>query len=740
LWAFPGAFMLKQRVLVAILAAIGTLILGVVAADGWLNGRFDHFSQLLVAALVLLGGSIMLFAYLDERRRVTNLRRALWRKRASDDRFKDVLEQVNDIIFRRNGGGRLTYVNPAFCETFDVAEVDVLGHRFEPPMVDGERSPYIAERPSAQSGVLTLRYDQCLRTRYGNRWYSFEDSPIRSVSGDLVEIQSVGRDITDRKHLEIDLKARRDLAEEGSQAKSMFLATMSHEIRTPMNGVLGMAGLLLGTELSPEQRTYAEAVQQSGEALMALINDILDFSKIEAGRLHFETSEVALRPLIQTVTELLSPRALEKGIALQSFVAADVPQSVMADEGRLRQVLLNLVGNAIKFTDKGAATIELTCESPPFDGRVGLSLVIRDTGVGIPEDARQRVFGEFEQADSSATRRFGGTGLGLAISKRIIEALNGAITLDSAPGEGTSFTIRLSLPVAVEAPAAPRMLDGLKILIVTGAPLIGPLLARQLQDAGADTRCVESGAEAVTLSAAAASTGAPFTTVVTDETLADMTAETLVAQLARANTGPSGQLRAILLLPVGAKRNDVRQRGFDAYLVKPVRPASLLGRVALAHGRGEDAAEDEAQPRRARSRKRTKTDRKALSVLLAEDNDINALLVIAMLSREGHMIERVTNGQEALEALTRKHYDMVLMDVHMPVMDGLEATRQIRANGHADLPIIALTANAMDEDRRICLDAGMNDYLAKPIDQDHFEATIERWSGAPQLGRAAQAR
>jgi PAS domain S-box-containing protein len=729
--------MLKKRVIAAIMAAIGTLVLAAVSADGWLDGRFEIGPARLIAALASFGASLLFFAYLDERRRVGNLRRAVWRRHGADSRFKDVLEQVNDIIFRRNGGGKLTYVNPAFCETFGIAEVEVLGHPFELQMIDGEPSPYRGAQPRAQAGVLTLRYDQCLRTRYGNRWFSFEDSPIRSVSGDLVEIQTVGRDVTDRKQMEIDLKARRDLAEEGSQAKSMFLATMSHEIRTPMNGVLGMANLLLGTELTPEQRTYAEAVQQSGEALMALINDILDFSKIEAGRLAFETGEVALRPLIQNVTELMSPRALEKGIALQSFVAPDVPAAVMADEARLRQVLLNLMGNAIKFTDRGAATIELLSASPPFEGRAELCLVIRDTGVGIPEEARQRIFGEFEQADSSTTRRFGGTGLGLAISKRIVEAMNGSIVLESTPGAGTSFTIRLSLPVAAPAPEADRPLDGLKILIATGAPLIGPLLTRQLDAAGAEARAVETGAEAVTLIAAARSAGAPYTTVVTDEKLPDMTAEALLGQLARVQEGSAEPLRSILLLPVGAKRADVRQRGFDAYLVKPVRPAALIQRAGLAHGRGQATEDEEAPPRRSRGRRRSKPDRKPLSVLLAEDNDINALLVIAMLSREGHAVERVTHGQEALDAIARKTYDLVLMDVHMPVMDGLEATRQIRARGLDQLPVVALTANAMDEDRRICLDAGMNDYLAKPIDPELFEAIIERFSGAPVLGRAA---
>jgi PAS domain S-box-containing protein len=732
--------MVKQRVLAAGLAGLGLVILGAVAADGLIHRYFDYFSELLAAALVLFGGSLLAFAYLDERRRVGNLRRALWRRRKADTRSRDVLEQVNDIIARRNGGGRLTYVNPAFCEVFGVTAIDVLGRPFDPLVIAGDRSPYAAERPAAQSGVLTLRYEQCLRTRYGNRWYSFEDAPIRSVEGELIEIQSVGRDITDRKQMELDLKAGRDLAEEGSQAKSMFLATMSHEIRTPMNGVLGMANLLLGTELTAEQRTYAQAVQESGEALMALINDILDFSKIESGRLALETSAVAPRALIQNVTELLSPRALEKGIALQSFVAPDVPEKVMADEGRLRQVILNLAGNAIKFTESGAATIELSCESAAGEERAALRLVVRDTGIGIPEDARARVFGEFEQGDGSTTRRFGGTGLGLAISKRIVEAMNGRIELEAGENGGTMFSVRFAVPVAEPALPQARPLEGLKVLVVTGAPLVGPLLARQLEAAGAEARTCESGAQALTLFSAAASVGQEFTTLIADESLREGAADQLLVPMRRGAPVGEGALRAILLLPVGAKRADIRQRGFDAYLVKPVRPSALIERVALVHGRGEASVEDERQPRRARSgRRQPRPDRKILSVLLAEDNDINALLVIALLAREGHTVDRVSNGQEALEAMERKAYDLILMDVHMPVMDGLAATRAIRARGHTALPIVALTANAMDEDRRICLDAGMDHYLSKPIDPDLFEQLIERLSGGPDAPIQADA-
>lgn len=706
------------------LALLGFILLLIVVADSFLGTVSAHLNPLISGGLAVMGLALMSAALIDTKARLESVRRHIARSRTGLEHYIGLVAMIGDVIVRRDMTGRVTFVNRVYCETFGCRVGEVVGHTHAPELVTGSL-PQAAWSPAGRQ-----RYDQCLRTVYGQRWFSWEDFPVRGPDGEVVEIQSVGRDITDRKRMEEDLSAARDMAQEASQAKSMFLATMSHEIRTPMNGVLGMAQLLHGTALTPEQRTYVDAVRESGDTLMALINDILDFSKIEAGRLAFDPGEVDVRALIQSVSELMSPRAFEKGVELQTFVANDVPKTVLADQGRLRQVLLNLVGNAVKFTEEGGTAIELAGAPGAFEGQVRLTFAIRDTGIGMPEQAIARVFGEFEQVDSATSRRFGGTGLGLAISKRIIEAMNGSILIESAPDAGTTIKVALELPVVAGPETVDAPLHGLKVIVATASPLTGPLLVRQLEAAGAEARLAQTGAEALTLKAAAGASGRPATTLVTDAALEDMSGEEL-ADAFGADT------RNIVLLPMGARKDNVRDRGFDGFLVKPVRAGSLLHRIALVHGR-EGAPGDDEEPRLKRRRKVRKSRDTGLLVLLAEDNDINALLAMSLLAKAGHSVERARNGREALDLVHQRHFDMILMDVHMPEMDGLEATRILRERGMR-LPIIALTANAMDEDRKICLDAGMDDYLAKPLDAELFDDMIERWS-VPRMGAALRAQ
>jgi len=727
--------MARQRSVAAILAGLGLLVLGLVVLGQLARGGLEPKTPEFVGALTLAGGGLLAYAFLEQRARLKRLRAITRRLAESEARYRGLIDHLSDVLVRRGADGRVTFVNEVFCETFGCKAEKVLGRECPIEVLDGQRSPFFGGAKNA-NGVIELRYDQCVNTVAGRRWFSFEDYPIRGRSGALIEVQSMGRDITQRKEMEQQLTATRDLAEEASRAKSMFLATMSHEIRTPMNGVLGMARLLLETKLTPEQRSYAEAVQKSGDVLMSLINDILDFSKIEAGKIAFAPAEVDVRALVEHVTELLSPRAFEKGIELADFVAPEVPERVLVDENRLRQILLNLTGNAIKFTEQGGAAIEVDCASGKDENSVTLLVNISDTGVGIAPEAQARIFGDFEQADSSTTRRFGGTGLGLAISKRIIAAMNGSITLESAKGAGTVFKIRLTLPIAAPAPAGSRALEGLKVLIASGSLVIADTVTRALGAAGADAQAARSGAQALTLLAAASAADRPFTTVVCDETLPDMAGEALLRALSVEGAAPA--YRGIVLLPIGAKRDDVKDKGFDAYLIKPVRQTSLIQRIATVHGR--EVAEPAEAPRDAAGeRKPSSKSGRRLTVLLAEDNDINALLAVSLLQRDGHAVDRVVNGVEALEALAEKRYDLILMDVHMPELDGLEATRRLREGPHRDIPVIALTANAMDEDRKRCLDAGMDDYLPKPLDPDLFEAAIERWSSALKKTRATAA-
>ena len=372
----------------------------------------------------------------------------------SEARYKGLVDAQGDAIFRRDSASRLTYGNDAFFKLFGINPARAIGYPFAAEPHPESRAPLFGS--FLESGRNRARYDQHVKTTNGYRWISWEDFAVRDSHGRLVEVQSVGRDITDRKILEDALTEARDNAEEASRAKSGFLATMSHEIRTPMNGVLGMGRLLLETELRPEQRTYAEAITQSGEALLTLIGDILDFSKIEAGMLQLDEDEVDLRTMMCNITELLCPRGHAKGVEVTAIVAPDVPQTIMADEGRLRQVITNLMGNAVKFTERGGACVEVKQmgEMLRFD--------VRDTGVGVPPAKRQEIFEEFVQADSSHARKFGGTGLGLAISKRLVELMGGRIWAESEAGKGSvfHFCVPFGLQLGAQADPAGRRLGG----------------------------------------------------------------------------------------------------------------------------------------------------------------------------------------------------------------------------------------------------------------------------------------
>jgi len=478
--------------------------------------------------------------------------------------------------------------------------------------------------------------------------------------------------------------------------EQQFLRLMSHEMRTPLNGVIGMLGLLSRTRLDGAQRAYADAAQKSAEHLLGLVNDLLDFARLEAGALEFDASPVDLEGLTRGVAELLSPKAHDKGLEIVWSVAADAPD-VVADEGRLRQVLFNLAGNAVKFTDRGG--VRLTVErAGGTAARPRLAFVVDDTGPGVPEEARLRIFDEFGHADASDAARFDGAGLGLAVVRRLAQAMGGTVTVSDRPdGPGARFRFEAPFPIAENAPRA-RLLDGLAVAVRTPDPFVRQAAVAQIEASGG--RVVRQ-AGVTLIDHAAAEDGALM-------------------------VKPS-QGEAIILLKPGERDlvDRYRAAGFHGYLIKPLRRASLAERVLAASGRrkGLTVAVGRAQD----DDRVTPVAFKGLRVLLVEDNPVGALLAKTLLRREGCVVQTAADGHEALLTLKEARFDLIFMDMRMPRMDGPAAVRALRARGERT-PIVALTANAFAEDRILCLEAGMNDHLTKPLEADALRAALTRWT------------
>jgi PAS domain S-box-containing protein len=676
-------------------------------------------------------------------RRLEQLQDVRWELSENETRYRALLDTQDEAIVRRDEAGNLTFANKAFLDMFAAKGDSVLGRPF---VIDVSEES--ATRPlSVTDDIRHQRFEQHALTASGPRWIEWEEQLVPAAGGGGFEVQSVGRDVTEQRGVATQLAEARDQAEAANRAKSRFLAAMSHEIRTPMNGILGMVSLLLDTSQTPEQQTYARAIDQSARTLLALIDEILDFSKIEAGKLELTEEPFSLETCVQSAVELLAPRAHDKGLEMAWSVSPHLPRLVFGDEARVRQILLNLLSNAVKFTDSGGVSVkvaELQTQGAAADD-IGIEIVVEDTGIGLSSEDMRGLFTEFEQAETAIRRREGGTGLGLAISMQLARAMGGEIRVSSERGKGSTFIARVVLQrVTLGADAAEQDApDGAinengRVLLAFDRPLERRALNYALSSAGVPTTESDFAAAGGALEAARRE-GAPFDRVVIDGAEGPAAAGSLLAKARDLNR--QSRVRGIVLVNALARASlsEFRAAGFDAYLVRPVRPASMMMHLGLRQsatppelGRIDTIRTTQSPVMAGEGVRR---------VLLAEDNEINSLLAKRVLEKCGCEYVAVTNGAEAVQAVRQmlqgemRGVDLILMDIFMPQLDGLEAARAIKelyaeSPTHAAAPpIVALTANAFAEDKQRYLDAGMDDYLAKPFDKAGLQAVLLRWFG-----------
>lgn len=637
----------------------------------------------------------------------------LWNLADSEERYRSLIEAQGDLIVRRDGV-RIVYANRAYAALFGAGEQDLVGSEM--------LLPQLASRPLVLLEGGARSFDECLATYEGERWISWVETAVPGPDGRTL-IQRVGRDISARIAGEDALVEARARAEAANEAKSRFLATVSHEFRTPLNGILGMADLLTDTGPDAEQATYVAALRTSGEALLALVDDILDFAKVEAGKLELFEEPYDPVQLVETVAELMAPRAQAKGIELAAHIAPDLPARLVGDRDRLRQILLNLVGNAVKFTEAGGVGLSLA----QVDDR--LEITVADTGPGIPADRLDTIFGEFEQLDHGVAAGQAGTGLGLAIVRRLARLMGGEVRAESRLGEGATFRVTLPLVAALDGPAAripywPQH----HVLLVSPAPFGVRFLAETIRATGASVS-VAGTAEA----ARAKLVGhAPVTAVLIDHALGDVPAKELAAAAEAV-----GIRDCLILLSPHARRQfgPPQAAGFSGFLIKPVRTRSLYERLGNGLQPGPSAMG--GSPALAATAGRQPGT--GLTVLVAEDNEINALLATRTLERFGCTAIWARDGREALKRVeasfagTAPPLALALLDVRMPLMTGLDCARAVRALerrlGRATtLPLVAVTANVSAADRAAAFAAGMDDCLAKPLEREALLRWLERLS------------
>jgi len=633
--------------------------------------------------------------------------------RVAGDRLQGILDHASAMISVKDVEGRYVLVGRRWEQVTGRSAAQVIG-RTEAELLSGRPAApsHAADLEVIRSGE-PVEYERDTLTAEGARSHLTVKFPLKDAAGEVYAVATMTTDITERKRA-------LEEAVEASRSKSEFLANMSHEIRTPLNGVIGMTELLLQTELSCEQRSYAQTAASSGEALLGVIDDILDFSKIEAGKLELDVDDFDLRAAVEDTCEMLAPQAHGKGLELTAFVADDVPAAVRGDRGRLRQVLTNLVSNAVKFTNRGEVAVRVELVERDDRG-ARLRFAVSDTGIGIEKGKLGKLFESFSQADTSITRRYGGTGLGLAISRQLVQLMGGEITAESGPGRGSRFSFVVRLPESERAVAAPTppLAEGLKVLAVDDTATNREIVEAYLRSAGLDSTAVASGAEALSVLHAAAAAGEPFDVAVLDGQMPAMDGFELAAAIQDAPALRG--VRLVMLASTGDHRARAREVGVATYLTKPVRREPLLEAVAGASRRQEPEPVAPAPPREPATAR----------VLVAEDNAVNQLVIETMLTKRGLAVDIAADGAEALAMLAEREYAAVFMDCQMPNLDGYTATGRIREQEDVGerLPVIAMTAHAMKGDRERCLEAGMDDYLSKPLRPEALDEVLARWLG-----------
>jgi PAS domain S-box-containing protein len=683
----------------------------------------------------------------------------------SEDRFRLISETLPVGIFETDAKSECLYTNTSWQEIFGVSLIESLMSDWREFLHPDDRESVSEQWEQTLRNLKAFSKDCRVITPKGDeRWIHLRSSPVFSDTGTRYTGTVV--DITDRKHTEVELKKAKDAAEAASIAKSEFLANMSHEIRTPMNGVIGMTNLLMDTGLDVEQSQFTETIRTSADSLMTVINDILDFSKIEAGKLELEVIDFDLRITLEEVSELMSLKAYEKGLEFASIVHHEVPSLLRGDPGRLRQILINLLGNAIKFTDSGEVTLKAILEEEDAH-RVVIHFSVSDTGIGISKKDMDRLFKSFSQVDGSTSRNFGGTGLGLAISKQLTELMEGRIGVDSKEGQGSTFWFTVAIEKQPEDRETLMILEDIRkkrILFVDDNAINRQVYREQLKSWGCRYGEASSGTQAIDELRSAQEAGDPFEIGIIDMQMPEMDGEELGRSIKQ-----DADLADTILIMVSSMgvRGDVarlKKIGFAAYLTKPIKQSQLYDCLAAT----AKIWKEKKQPQDATIVTRhslADNKKQGVRILLAEDDATNQKVALHILKKFGYRADAAGNGQEVLQALEKVPYDIVLMDIQMPVMDGYAATRRIRElelkaqqvklnkNDSEDLtdseiqfstrsgriPIIAMTAHAMKGDREKCIAAGMDDYTPKPINPEELLEKIEKWTRVEQNASSPEA-